>query len=329
MMHNRAEQPDIELPDDKANKPVWTKVGVIAVIGFVIGIAWPRIAGIQLGPTPPQEGRASASAEFSSSSPSSLPGAVAGAVPGAAAGAAVSGASSAELAAQPPTTVQTQTVVVKHTSVLTCRDDNNKAVETCDRPDLDALLMPIVKNLEKCPASAGLAGKLSIGFDVDFQRNRVQALQGRSTTIPTDTVSGIWNCVGEDVKRLRLGGMRHDQRRYTLFYAAFFYPPGKVLDADNRDDEPRRDGRQPVASAQGQEEGQNGQSAQGGPSDSSLGFAQIVYDTALVRDAPKTGNVIARLVRGTRVELIGRKDSWYQIRVEGREGWIYRGALAQ
>jgi SH3-like domain-containing protein len=60
-----------------------------------------------------------------------------------------------------------------------------------------------------------------------------------------------------------------------------------------------------------------------------MGSAQIVYDTVLVRDEPKTGKVIARLVRGTRVDLLSKKDSWYKIKFEEREGWVYRGAIAQ
>jgi len=206
-------------------------------------------------------------------------------------------------------------VVVKKTDVFSCRDTTNRVVETCDRPDFDALLMPLVKNLEKCPSAAGLAGKLSIGFDIDFQTNKITVLQGKSTTIPRSTVVGIWTCASDGTKRARLDGMSHDQRRYTLFYSAFFYPPGKVIDADMASDEPERDNR--VASA-----------PEPTPTDS-LGTAQVVYDTVLVRDEPKTGKVIARLVRGTRVELTAKKDSWYKIKVEGREGWVYRGALAQ
>jgi SH3-like domain-containing protein len=60
-----------------------------------------------------------------------------------------------------------------------------------------------------------------------------------------------------------------------------------------------------------------------------LGTAQVVYDTVLVRDEPKTGNVVARLVRGTRVQLLSKKGSWYKIKFNDREGWVYRGSIAQ
>lgn len=320
-MRKRSDRPEVQVPDAKSDRPVWTKVGAVAVIGFVIGIAWPRLAGFQLGPTPPQEGKAGAQPSASGQTPKSTQ------TQAGSGEAATQPASSAAPEQKAPTPVQVQTVVVKHTDVLSCRNADNKAVDNCDRPDLDVLLMPVIKNLEKCPASAGLAGKLSIGFDVDFQRNRVQTLQGKSTTIPTDSAKEIWTCVAKDLKQLRIGSMRHDYRRYTLFYSAFFYPPGKLVDADGGDDAPRRDTRTDVAedTSSASQVAQAEQSAGQEP----IGTATIVYDTALVRDEPKTGKVVARLVRGTRVQLLSRKDSWYRIRFEQREGWIYRGALAQ
>lgn len=300
-MQKRSERPVIEIPDQKSDRPVWTKVGVIALLGFVIGIAVPRLAEFQLGPTPPEEG----SKKSESSTPSSP----------ASASSTASALATASSSAKTPAPVEVQTVVVKKTDVLTCRDERNKTVETCDRPDFDSLLIPVVKNLEKCPAGAGLAGKLSIGFDLNFQSGKTVVLQGKSITIPHSTVQGILSCANEEASRIKLDGMRHDQRRYTVFYSAFFFPPGKIIDADMQSDEPERDfrvaeGPEPVPTE-------------------SMGSAQIVYDSVLVRDAPKNGKVISRLVRGTRVELLSKKDSWYKVKFGEREGWVYRGAIAQ
>jgi hypothetical protein len=302
-MPHRTSRPVVEVPDQKSDRPVWTKVGIIAVLGFAIGIAWPRVAGLQLGPTPPDEGpRAVEGADSAQLAAAS----------GAPVGSALVAASGS---GKGPAPVEVQTVVVKKTDVLTCRDERNKVVETCDRPDFDTLLIPLVKELEKCPAAAGLAGKLSIGFDIDFQGSKLTVVQGKSTTIPRSTVVGIWSCANDGARRVKLDGMQHDQRRYTVFYSAFFYPPGKIIDADMESDEPERDHR--VA------EGPEVVAAE------TMGSAQIVYDTVLVRDEPKTGKVIARLVRGTRVDLLSKKDSWYKIKFEEREGWVYRGAIAQ
>ncbi len=299
-MQHRSSRPVVAVPDEKSDRPVWTKVGAIATVGFLIGIAWPRIAGLQLGPTPPEGTKRAA--VTSNNKVAAAP--IGSAMPIASASAATG-----------PKPVEVQTVVVKKTDVLSCRNQKNKVQDECDRPDFDTILMPLIKNLEKCPSGAGLAGKLSIGFDVDFHKNRVRVLHGKSTTIPRSTVAGIWTCANQEIKSVRLDGMQHDQRRYTVFYSAFFYPPGKIIEPGMASDKPERDHR--VGDSN------HAQSA------SAMGTAQIVYDTVLVRDAPKTGKVIARLVRGTTVELLSKKGSWYRIRFEKREGWVYRGAIAQ
>src|SRR5580658_2919615 len=45
--------PLVEAPPPAADTPSWTRVGVIAAIGFVVGVAWPRLAGVRLGPSLP------------------------------------------------------------------------------------------------------------------------------------------------------------------------------------------------------------------------------------------------------------------------------------
>src|SRR5687767_6122157 len=54
----------IEVPTPDRDKPAWVKVGVIAAVGFIVGIAWPRVVGVKLGPNAPGE---SASAAASAS----------------------------------------------------------------------------------------------------------------------------------------------------------------------------------------------------------------------------------------------------------------------
>lgn len=295
----------VQIPGEGRDRPVWTRVSVIAVLGFVIGIAWPKLAGFQLGPSPPDDERhaavaASGSAEAEGVAPE--------------ASSAAAAASSAGPAGKAPEPVQVQTVVVKATEVLSCRDAKEKAIEKCDRPDFDALLVPRLQELARCPSAAGLSGKLSIGFDVDFKRNRVQVLRGKSTTIPRSTVSGIWECATKDVTGATVDAIKHEHERYTVFYTANFFPPGRVIDE---------------ASLAGALEAPEDKGGKEDTSEAILGTAQVVYDTVLVRDEPKTGNVVARLVRGTRVQLLSKKGSWYRIKFNDREGWVYRGSIAQ
>lgn len=294
------DRPVVEVPARADDQPVWSRVGVIAAVGFVIGIAWPRLANVQLGPEPPASEMAalvtSASAEPVTSAP-----------------APASAAPSAEPAPEGPKPVVVQTVIVRRTPVLSCRDGKGKPQEDCDRPKLDSVLVPRLEQLAKCPSAMGLSGKLSVGFDVDFEKNRLRILRGKSTTLPQSTLAGIWECAGEGLDKLQIDGIEHKHGRYTVFYGAYFYPPGQVID-ESRFEEG---------------EGAPDTTAPSVPEPTVIGTAQIVYDTVLVRDAPKTGKVVARLVRGTGVQILRKDGTWYRIRFVDREGWVYRGAIGQ
>src|SRR5437868_1033201 len=54
----------VDVPSSNRDSPAWVKVGVIAAVGFVIGIAWPKVVGVRLGPSAPGD-TASASASAS------------------------------------------------------------------------------------------------------------------------------------------------------------------------------------------------------------------------------------------------------------------------
>jgi hypothetical protein len=45
--------PIVQVPSPAADAPSWTRVGVIAALGFIAGVAWPRLAGVRLGPSLP------------------------------------------------------------------------------------------------------------------------------------------------------------------------------------------------------------------------------------------------------------------------------------
>lgn len=67
-------------------------------------------------------------------------------------------------------------------------------------------------------------------------------------------------------------------------------------------------------------------------SDGPEGTAQVVWEVAIIRDAPKTGKVVARLQRGSTLRVGPVKDGWYPVRY-GEEfsgdGWVYRGAIGR
>ena len=50
----RPDSPVVHVPTAGADQPSWGRVAVIAAIGFGIGVAWPRLAGIRPGPSVPE-----------------------------------------------------------------------------------------------------------------------------------------------------------------------------------------------------------------------------------------------------------------------------------
>src|SRR5215813_5753296 len=45
----------VDVPSADRDRPAWGKVGAIAVVGFIIGVAWPKLAGVKLGPAAPSD----------------------------------------------------------------------------------------------------------------------------------------------------------------------------------------------------------------------------------------------------------------------------------
>src|ERR1700677_1559766 len=55
----KSERPfTVEIPRPGSDQPLWSRVGIIGVVGFVVGIAWPKIAGVKVGPAVPADLRA-------------------------------------------------------------------------------------------------------------------------------------------------------------------------------------------------------------------------------------------------------------------------------
>lgn len=61
--------PSVHMPSPAADSPSWTRVGVIAAIGFIVGVAWPRLAGVRLGPSLPDSAPSPAVAISASAQP--------------------------------------------------------------------------------------------------------------------------------------------------------------------------------------------------------------------------------------------------------------------
>src|SRR5439155_15617750 len=135
------------------------------------------------------------------------------------------------------------------------------------------------------PAASSAAGKLSIGFDVDFRKKAVKVLLGKSTTVPREKAEALIKCADTAFDKVSLGTVPHEHRRYTVFYTASF--AGQTKSAEPTNEKPSTEG--PSA----------GTTTSESPAS---GMATVNWDVAIVRDAPKTGTIVGRVLRGSKVK---------------------------
>jgi hypothetical protein len=286
----------VEIPAASQEQPVWSRVGIVGIVGFVIGIAWPKVAGIKIGPSVPTDLRATAEAVAPKS-----------AAPPAVSAPAAAPAASASAA---PKSENQQLVIVGKGSITKCFDKKDKKVDECDKVPFDGIASKKLGELSKCPAALGLEGKLTIGLDLQFDKKEVVVQKSKKASagskIPSSTVQGVLQCAGRELSGISLADIKHKHRRYSIQYVLTFYPPGKRPEAEGAE-----------AADKGGEKGE----------DSASGAATVAWDTALVRKDPKDGDIVARIVRGTRVKIVGRQGEWYRIESGSKNGWVYRSAI--
>jgi Bacterial SH3 domain len=288
----------IEIPKPADDRPAWSRVGIIGAAGFVLGIAWPKAAGVKVGPNVPGDLRPQAEA---TAQPTAAPTAAPAAPPTAAPTAA-------------PEAPAKQTVAVGPGKITRCWDKKSKKLTDCGELQIDNIALPKLKDLAACPSAVGLSGKLTVAIDVDFDKKEVNVTKPKKekTSIPSSTVTGIVQCAARSFANLPFEEVPHKFKHYTLQYGLTFYPPGKGPEQ-----------------AAGDKEGEGGEDAAGSTTSETgaEGTATVIQDTGLVRKEPKDGEVVARLVRGTKVKIVGRRNEWYKIDANGKTGWIYRGAI--
>ena len=306
----------VQVPGPAQDRPSWTKVGAIAALGFIAGVAWPRLAGVRLGPALPETPAASGAQAASSSGPAEPPAASSVAFSPAPSVARSATAPSSPVAlststadpAPPPaasaSSNEKPAVAVAHGVVLSCTDARGELLKgnACGNvTGLDAALMPRLRKLADCPDAAGSSGKLHLVVHVDFPRKALGADLGRTRGVATS--EGLLGCARSDVSGASLTGVTHDNPRYAIAYTVAFGAGASAPASAHPNDEV--------------------------PADSS---ADVVWEVALIRDAPKTGKILARLPRGTTLHVGAMKDGWFPVRYGdsfASEGWVYRGAIGK
>ena len=158
--------------------------------------------------------------------------------------------------------------------ITKCSDGKDKKVDDCGELLFDPLALPKIRDLAKCSAAMGLEGKLSIGFEIDFKSKEIHVLKGKKTTLPQSTVQGVLKCATQEFASVALEDVPHKHRRYTLYYAANFYPPGKHPDEEAAD-RPKEEGEESAGTTTNEA--------------SATGTATVSWDTAPIPKRAEDG----------------------------------------
>lgn len=285
----------VDVPSAKDDRALTGKVGVVAVVGFVVGVAWPRLLDVKVGPDVPGGSSKPTGAAAAASAPEAEPPASAEPAP--------SGSAAADAPGEDEVSNKQQLTVADGV-VVSCRNKRNDKIEDCGKLAFDKIAKPRLADLDKCPAALGLEGELALTLGINFEKNEV-VVDGikKKSEVPSSTLKGVVACAAEALKGVELEKVPHTHTRYGVSYALSFFPPGKAPKAeepgDDKDAEP------------------------------SLGKATVTWEKALLRDTPKEGKVVARLPQGTRVKLLEKNDDWYRIDSSKGKGWVYRQAIGK
>jgi len=304
----------VEIPQAGSDRPAWGKVGIVAAAGFVVGILWPRLTNTRIAPNPPADNGAAV--------------AIAPAVSSSAAPPSTSTAPLAALSPAAPAAEPEQALMVGPGAILRCRDGNFDSEVDCGALEFDPIAVPRIKALAQCPAAGSATGKLSIGFDVDFRKRAVKVLLGKSTTVAREKAEALIKCADTAFDRVSLAAVPHEHRRYTVFYTASFT-------AQARSGEPTNDAAKSSTSL-GSPQGGTGDEkpAIEGPAagrttseSPASGISTVNWDVAIVRDAPKTGAIVGRVLRGSKVKVLAHQGEWFRVQYGSIQGWVYRGTI--
>jgi hypothetical protein len=200
--------PSVSVPTEQEDKPRLARVGIVAAVCFVVGIAWPTLAGVRLVPEPPT--KSDDKAHKASPRPKRAP----------------EEESTAEV---PAMKVEAQAAVEKpklqidEPLIVNCRDKDERRLNECDKPDFDPVANNRLMALLGCEAAGSPQGVLSIGFDLDFDSKKIKRiLRGKSTTLDDSTADALIECAKREFMSATLEGVAHTHAHYLVFYAVHF-----------------------------------------------------------------------------------------------------------
>jgi SH3 domain-containing protein len=298
----------VQVPSPGSDRPSWIGVGAIAAAGFLIGVVWPRLAGVRPGPSVPEAVTASSGA---SEAPASS---VATTVSAPVVLAAPARAPVASAAVPPSGGAR---VSVARGAVFACKTpsgDTLRSSECGSLPALDGVVLPRLRKLGDCPEAAATSGKLRLVVRADFTRGSIGVDLARDHGVAA--AEPLLTCAKAALNSATLEGIAHENARYSVSYTVTFATPSAPAPAAMPASAPEAN-PPPVARA---------------APEIADGTAQVEWEVAIVRDTPKTGKVVARLPRGTPLRVGTARDGWYPAKYGdgfASDGWVYRGAIGR
>jgi hypothetical protein len=293
----RPKDPAIVVPNPSDEQPRFGRVGAIAAVGFVVGVAWPSLARLELVPQPPAEAAASA--------------------PNPSGSAATLGSAAPEIAAAlAPAPKAVVGPKVKLVDIVSCVDADGRKRTKCDSPALDGVLVEPLKGLLACDGAEGQTGALSLGFDIDLGSGNLSHFTvGRSTTLDTALARSLSDCAKSKLTQVDVSSVEHGYASYRVFYLIEFSRSAAQPEPATAS-EPATPTAANAAAPEGELQGQSGK-------------ATVTWDVAIVRKAPKDGAIVARVLGGTRVVVTARQGDWYRIKynAKGDEGFVFKSAI--
>ena len=186
------------------------RVGIIAAVGFVIGVAWPRLAGVSLVPEAPvEEPHHSSENEESTEAPAPIEPDV------------------IELTPE-------DRLGIGPAKITSCVTEEGKKLNSCDSPDIDELVHEKLIALLGCPAATGVFGTLSLGFQVDFAAAKIKDVDsGRSTDLPKTTTKELLLCAEKEFASVDLAQVPHEHPEYQVYYLLEFRTPEVAAEQKN------------------------------------------------------------------------------------------------
>jgi hypothetical protein len=189
----------------------------------------------------------------------------------------------------------------------TAEGDPHKGPDCGDLPGLDGVVTPRLRKMARCPEAAGASGKLHLAVRLDFNRESLTVELGRGQTV--GTAEALLGCAKSALADAKLSGISHANPRYSVAYTMTFEGAPSATPP-------------PVTAPPTKQESSGVEDA----------AAQVTWEVAIVRDAPRSGKVVAKLQRGTALHVGAAKDGWYPVKYGdgfANDGWVYRGAIGR